>query len=427
MPTTIDLPALDPHPGQLQVLEESQRFNVIACGRRWGKTAFGIDLAVEEAVQGYRVGWFAPTYKILDDARNEAAGLLSPVFGKLVRINNSTRVIEFPGGGGIEYWSTQPAQAGDDESMVARGRKYKRVIYDEAAHARRLKADWTRAIRATLADYRGDAWFLSTPKGHNYFHHLWVKGQNNEPGWASWQMPTSANPHIHPDEIEAARRELPSDGFSQEFLAEFLSDSANPFGVTAIRRCLADTLGSGSPVVFGVDLAKSTDWTCCIGLSSSGSVVAFQRYQRDWRSTTSHLAAMIGHTPALVDSTGVGDPVVEMLQDRCPRVEGFKFTSGSKQQIMEGLAVAIQRGEIAFPAGPIQNELELFQYEYTNTGVRYTAPEGEHDDCVDALALAVRCLQTRPAAVTLDLGPVDDDDAEAYWDGSYVDDPRVWT
>ena len=36
------------------------------------------------------------------------------------------------------------------------------------------------------------------------------------------------------------------------------------------------------------------------------------------------------------------------------------------------------------------SELEAFEYEYTRTGVRYTAPPGMHDDCVCALALAVR-------------------------------------
>lgn len=69
-------------------------------------------------------------------------------------------------------------------------------------------------------------------------------------------------------------------------------------------------------------------------------------------------------------------------------VTGFKFTSPSKQMLMEGLASAIQQAAIAYPAGPIVSELEAFEFEYTRTGVRYTAPPGMHDDCVCALALA---------------------------------------
>jgi hypothetical protein len=91
----------------------------------------------------------------------------------------------------------------------------------------------------------------------------------------------------------------------------------------------------------------------------------------------------------------VGDPVVEGLQREAGHhFEGFKFTSATKQQIMEGLAVAIQRKQVTFPEGPIVSELETFEYEYTRTGVRYTAPEGLHDDCVCALALAVQRMAT---------------------------------
>jgi hypothetical protein len=58
---------------------------------------------------------------------------------------------------------------------------------------------------------------------------------------------------------------------------------------------------------------------------------------------------------------------------------------------MEGLAVAIQSEKVSFPDGPIRKELEVYEYEFTRTGVRYSAPEdmGYHDDCVCALALAV--------------------------------------
>ena len=56
------------HPGQARIVGESRRFNVLMCGRRFGKTALGIDLGVEEALGGGRVGWFAPSYKYLEEA-----------------------------------------------------------------------------------------------------------------------------------------------------------------------------------------------------------------------------------------------------------------------------------------------------------------------------------------------------------------------
>jgi len=127
-----------------------------------------------------------------------------------------------------------------------------------------------------------------------------------------------------------------------------------------------------------------------------GAVCAHQRWQGPWEDTIRRILALTGETPALVDSTGVGDPVLEQLQ-RAPDTafEGFKFTSQSKQQLMEGLAVAIQQRAIRFPDGTLRQQLDNFEYQYHRTGVSYSAPEGFHDDAVCALALAVAHYQAK--------------------------------
>ena len=111
---------------------------------------------------------------------------------------------------------------------------------------------------------------------------------------------------------------------------------------------------------------------------------------------------------ALVDSTGVGDPVLEAVQRHGRtaggQVEGFKFSATSKQQLMEGLAIAIQQQQIHFPAGTLVDELETFEYAYTRTGVHYTAPAGLHDDAVCALALAWAALNRVASMPSLEPG-----------------------
>jgi len=408
-----------PHAAQRQVLEEAGRFNVLACGRRWGKTVLGANLALTAALEGRPVGWFHPTYKMLGDVWRDVSRRVKALPPEIRTLNVQDKRIELATGGIIEFWSL-------DSPDGPRGRKYARVIVDEAAMIRELEEAWTAALRPLLTDYQGDAWFMSTPRGMNYFHRLFGKG--GEGDWRSWQMPTAANPHMPAEEIEAARGELPADTFSQEFLAEFIADAANPFGIDAIRRCTREDLpdAAGPVAAWGIDLAKSSDWTVAIGLDAEGRVRAFQRWQSDWQNTVKRVAAMIGETPAVVDSTGVGDPIVEQLQQACPQVEGFKFHRGSKQQLMEGLAVGIQQGRIAIPCGRIVTELEMFRYEYHATGVRYEAPAGEHDDCVDALALAWRCLTMGPVAVTIDTGDSSRVPAGSDWWESRVENEDLW-
>jgi hypothetical protein len=380
---TLTIPRL--HPAQARVVREARRFNVLMCGRRWGKTLLGEDRAIDPALDGLPVGWFAPTYKFLEEPFRDCARILADV----AQVNRAERRIELVTGGRIDFWSMDDPNAG-------RGRKYARAVIDEAGIVRDLQSVWPEAIRPTLTDYRGDAWFLGTPKGRNYFTQLHAKGESGDPDWRSWRMGTASNPYIDPAEVEAARHDLPDAVFRQEYLGEPADDGGNPFGLSAIRACVAP-LSDAPPVAWGWDLAKSMDFTVGVALDAAGVVCRFDRWQGEsWQMTTRKILSLTAGATAYVDSTGVGDPIVETLQRERPEgaprgapILGYSFTARSKQQLMEGLAVAIQRGEVRFPDGPITRELEQFEYEYTRTGVRYSAPEGLHDDCVIALALAV--------------------------------------
>jgi len=188
------------------------------------------------------------------------------------------------------------------------------------------------------------------------------------------------------EEIEEAKRDLPESVFQELYLAEASEDGSNPFGLQFIKQCTYP-MSSAPPVCFGGDLAKSVDWTVEVGLDKNGSTCHLNRYQMDWRSTIASLVAL-PNVPMKLDSTGVGDPIVEEVQSKKPNVTGFKFNRYSKQQLMEGLALAIQQRKISFPQGIITDELESFEFEYTREGVRYTSPAGMTDDCVMALALA---------------------------------------
>ena len=364
-----------PHDAQLKVLTEAKRFNVLDCGRRWGKSYLSVRVMMQSAFNKEPVAYFAPTYKLLEGTFKELYSRFMPMITK----KHDNQFIQIVGGGSIEFWSLENPLAG-------RSRKYKVAIIDEAAFNRNLWQSWTEAIRPTLTDLKGSAWFMSTPKGKNDFYKLWMRGQTNEPDWMSWQMPTITNPFIDPSEIEAARRDLPDLAFKQEYLAEFNDNVANPFGLDYIRICTG-RISNEPAVCLGIDLAKSFDWTVIIGLDKFGNVCHFDRFQRPWNETK-EIIRRLPRGAIKIDSTGVGDPITEDIQRDRGDVHSFKYTSTSKQQLMEGLAAAIHQRKVIFPEGVIKAELESFEYQMTGTGVKYTAPPGLHDDCVNALALA---------------------------------------
>jgi hypothetical protein len=366
---TIELP--QPHINQQVILDSSKRFRVVMCGRRFGKSELSQIEIIVNALQGKQVAYITPTYQ-----------LARVFFDRLTKAipfenNKSELSIKFPNDGAVYFFTGERLDN-------LRGRKFHFIVIDEASFIPNLEEGWQNSIRPTLTDYKGRALFLSTPKGKNFFYSLFLK--SGEPDWESFKFTTYDNPYIDRGEIDDARLQLPQVVFEQEYMANPAENASNPFGSSYIKQCTFE-LSHEPPIAFGVDLAKSVDWSVIIGLDKNGSVCHFERFQKDWRQTK-QVIENLPRIPILIDSTGVGDPIFEDLQREGVLVTGFKFTQTSKQQLMEGLASAIQQRKITFPEGYITNELEVFEYQYTATGVRYSAPQGFHDDCVMALGLA---------------------------------------
>lgn len=263
------------------------------------------------------------------------------------------------------------------------------AVADEAS---RMREESWFALRTTLTATKAPVRIIGNVKGRkNWFYKLARKAEAGAPNMRYQKITAHdaiAAGVLDKEEIDDAKATLPKEVFEELYLAIPTEDGSNPFGITDIRECIKP-LSTLPPEVFGVDLAKSVDWTVIIGLDKNRDVCRMERFQKSWTDTLTTVERVCGNLPCLVDSTGVGDPILEGLQAKGARnFEGFKFTAHSKQQIMEGLAVAIQQKNIGYPAGVIPNELEAFEYEYTRTGVRYSSPSGMHDDTVCALALA---------------------------------------
>lgn len=219
METTLEVHLPELHEGQLILERDKSRFNVVRNGRRWGKTVYGVDKACETAIDGGPVGCFFPTYEFSDDFWDELKEILEPL---IVKKDESKRSLKLITGGSIKIWSLEKARAG-------RGRKYKRVIIDEAAFAKNLKESWEKAIRPTLTDLKGDAFFLSTPNGkQNYFHEL-DKNSEKHANWKSFHFPSSSNPHLSQDELDEIQSQLDELTWLQEFMAEYVDFTGRPF------------------------------------------------------------------------------------------------------------------------------------------------------------------------------------------------------
>jgi predicted phage terminase large subunit-like protein len=240
-------------------------------------------------------------------------------------------------------------------------------------------------------EYRGSAWFLSTPKGDNYFKALWERGITDPDHWAAWHMPTATNPYIDATEIEDAKNLLPEVQFRQEFLADFETRQG-----TLVR---AGMLRTGVPpqmlhIAMGVDLAISTregaDYTAVavLGVDAAGAtwvldaqrvraqfsdiLALIRRLAAQWRpsviaiETVQYQAAVVQE---LLRTTSL--PVKGVKPDRDKQTRFLPLQARYEQRLVwhaEGLTPDFERELLAFPLG-------------------------QHDDFVDAMGYAHGALQ----------------------------------
>jgi len=385
-----------PHSGQLPLHQSQARFRIATCGRRWGKTYACINELAKYGWEnpGTISWWVAPTYR---QSRIAYRIMTSHFKGAIESATKNPMEIYWKSGGITQFNST-------DQADNLRGEGVSFMIVDEAAMI--PEEAWTEALRPTLSDKGGKAIIVSTPKGMNWFHSLWVRGQDPDyPDYESWQFPTSSNPFIPPGEVDEVKSTLPYDVFRQEYNAEFLEDGAGVF--RGIRNCVKGELEKPQPgreYVLAWDVAKHTDFSVMMVMDiQRRHVVAFDRFNRiDYALQVQRLEALAKKYQAqvIMDSTGVGDPLLEQVKARGIIAEGYQFTNTSKQQLIEHLAVMLEKQEISYPDIKVLiNELMIYQYEITRAGnVRYNAPDGYHDDCVIALALAAWSARSFPGS-----------------------------
>jgi predicted phage terminase large subunit-like protein len=393
VPRTLSLELPPLHPAQRAVLAHPARFKTLVCGRRWGKTRLGVALAVATAIEGKRVWWVAPTYAISSIAWRLAKSLLRAVPGADLR--EVDRVVALPGGGEVWFKS-------GDKADNLRGEGLDLLVMDEADF--QPAASWTEVLRPALADRKGRALFISTPKVEGgWFHELFRKGQRGEDGWASWSYPSWTNPFLDPAEIEAAKADLPSIEFRREFGAEFVSAAGARVKAEWVR--YSPTAPPDLDVALGVDLAISekqdADYTALVALGRDKKTG--RTYVLDAKRGRMSFDAILRfvreastlHSPRVVaiESQQFQAAVVqELLRTTTLPVRGVRADRDKLTRFLP-LEARYEQGLVYhLTTLPRDFEQELCSF-----------PVSSHDDYVDAAAYAYAALATDFTAVAKSL------------------------
>jgi len=382
------------HEKQSLFIDSKAKRKIIVAGRRGGKTTGASMLAAICAMDGRRVLEAAPVADQTNAFWESVKGYFAePINHKIVKKNETDRLLEFPNGGRIRCKTAHDAD-------TLRGDFCDLLILDEYSF---MEPDaWELVGQPMLADNNGDAVFIFTPNRRNHAYIMYNRAMADDSGrWGAWHFTSMDNPYLSVEALADLKADMTDEAYRQEIMAEFLEGEGAVF--RNINNCLHAPITTpdkhkGHNIIAGVDWAKQSDYTCIsVGCNDCKVEIARDRFNKiDYHFQRGRLEVIFkewGVRNALIELNSIGDPNFEELQRSGLPVQGFTTTSSSKPPLIENLALALEKAEWQFQDDRIwTNELEAYERKVNAVTGRsqYSAPPGINDDTVMARALMLR-------------------------------------
>ncbi len=193
--------------------KRKQRWACMVCHRRAGKTVAAVNELVIRALytkkKNARYAYIAPFYRQAKDVAWQY--LKEACEGFAVKIRESALRVELPNGAWITLY-------GSDNPDTIRGLYLDGVILDEYGDCR--PSLWSQVVLPCLADRKGWALFIGTPKGRNHFHGIYKRSQE-ERGWFSLTLKASESGILDEEELLEMKAQMEPEEFEQEMECDF--------------------------------------------------------------------------------------------------------------------------------------------------------------------------------------------------------------
>lgn len=276
---------------------------------------------------------------------------------ELVRENLSE--LEFANGSRIRSLAATPA--------AGRGFPATSVYLDEFAFAEYAELIY-QAIVPTLPP-TGQLTVLSTANGrNNLFFRLWSGTEGGE--WSRHSIHWSDCPRYRDDPTWEAktRADMTRQSFAQEFDLDFIASGDAVFDPADLARCKEGWNPSPEGCeryINAWDIGRRHDHTVgiTIGLRDDvWHVVKYDRVLEPYPAIQSRIDNRHRERKAVtvVESNGVGDPVIENLSTRA---KPYTMTTKTKVQAIQALQLLIQQGRFKHDIEQLGRELGLYEWD----------------------------------------------------------------
>ena len=388
---------------------ETHRFCVLVAHRRLGKTVLSVNHLIKRAITDRKErGMYAYLAPFRNQAEQIAWGYLKHYTSQIpaISINEQKLSILLPNGATIRIF-------GADNPDALRGMYFDGVVIDEVAQIKPTL--WGEVIRPALADRKGWAAFIGTPKGINLFSQIYDQALNlmskGDPDWSAMLYSVEQTHVIDEKELAALKGEMSENEFRQEFLCDFSAAQDNgliPIDDirAAANKFYRESEYMGAPLIYGIDVARFGSDASVI--FKRRGLVAFEPIvirKFDNMALADRIAVeMAKEKPeAVFIDSGAGQGVIDRLrQMRFDVVEvPFGAQAIDKEQFANRrmemwwhMAQWIKQGGAIPPDPVLQGDLGAPTYGYTPKGPKILEAKdklkeriGRSPDLADALAL----------------------------------------
>lgn len=390
-----------PHDGQIKLHNDSAQFRVAVCGRRWGKTtAAAREVELMLLQPNKRVWIVAPYFELTEKVFREVTATL------LDRLELPTEVlaerehrIKFP-------WGSELRGKTADNPRGLLGEGLDLLVFDEAAHA--PQSVWERYLSPTLLDRAGRALFITTPDGHNWLYHLFLRGLNPDyPHWSAHHSVSSVNPHLDHCLLQNEESVLPPEVFAQEYNAEFVTRFGAVFPEFSLNNHTANLkVYPGLPVYRGLDFGFTNPFACIdIQILDSGAVNVLNCYYKSKTTLNQHIDYLLNSERELYPTQFkrghiyyAGDPSgavergelaasgIAVLTRQTPLLGSLD----KMRSLMRSINPSGIRPLLLVDTKCSELIRELQHYQYPDTGGE--VPIKVNDHCIDALRYCLACF-----------------------------------
>ena len=385
-----------PYPKQREVIDSiingNSFYNVMVCGRQSGKSTTLLGLILYYSINKAKSVslYTAPTYGQINKILVQLMDVLQPT-GIIVSANKSSYEIKLTNGSMIYFRSTERADS-------IRGLAVDYLFCDESQDTN--TSDFQKSILPTITARGKKCVLAGTPKRKNLFYDYFQMGRSDDfPNHSAYHFPSWESPYVSTEFIEEQKRTLPPKIFSQEFEAKWQENEGSVFqNLNGV--CINDLWPNRDKnirVYAGLDIGSKDDYSVLVILDELGRClnvwrannISYSEIVRKVVDTCKHYNV----TELLCEVNGVGDPVYEQIKKEYQRATPLFQTNQTKENTIRRLIGDIQDQALELPSYNLMpefiQELEIYEYEMLASGkIRYTHPNGMHDDIVDALAMA---------------------------------------